>query len=250
MAALAARLLAGAAAGACSACFLRSIHSNITNWTFEDTLSQIGMGYGFLYLLAWRSPRAQWTALIAILVGYWLAFALYPLPGPAFDWAKAGMTPDLLHYKGFAAHWDKNTNFAWAFDNWFMNLFPRATPFTHNDGGYSTLSFIPTLGTMILGLFAGEVLRGPRKPLGKVGWFAVAGAIGVGLGLLLNATGICPVVKRIWTPSWVLFSGGLLLPDAWRVLPGDGRLAAPRLGVSADGRGDEFHRRIPDRPSF
>jgi heparan-alpha-glucosaminide N-acetyltransferase len=27
--------------------------------------------------------------------------------------------------------------------------------------------------------------------------------------LLLHAAGICPVVKRIWTPSWTLFSGGL-----------------------------------------
>ena len=27
-------------------------------------------------------------------------------------------------------------------------------------------------------------------------------------GWALGALGICPVVKRIWTPSWVLFSGG------------------------------------------
>jgi predicted acyltransferase len=27
-------------------------------------------------------------------------------------------------------------------------------------------------------------------------------------GWSLGALGICPVVKRIWTPSWVLFSGG------------------------------------------
>src|ERR1019366_2647125 len=33
----------------------------------------------------------------------------------------------------------------------------------------------------------------------------VAGAV----GLLLHFTGICPVVKRIWTPAWTLFSGGL-----------------------------------------
>ena len=28
-------------------------------------------------------------------------------------------------------------------------------------------------------------------------------------GLLLHFTGICPIVKRIWTPSWTLFSGGV-----------------------------------------
>ena len=33
--------------------------------------------------------------------------------------------------------------------------------------------------------------------------------IGVAAGALLHFTGICPVVKRIWTPSWTLFSGGV-----------------------------------------
>jgi predicted acyltransferase len=28
-------------------------------------------------------------------------------------------------------------------------------------------------------------------------------------GLVLNVTGICPIVKRIWTPSWTLYSGGV-----------------------------------------
>jgi hypothetical protein len=36
-----------------------------------------------------------------------------------------------------------------------------------------------------------------------------AGAIGIFAGLVLHYTGICPVVKRIWTPAWTLFSGGL-----------------------------------------
>ena len=187
--------------------FLRSTGSSQTNWTFEDTLTQIGLGYGFLYLLALRSTRVQWTALALILVGYWLAFALYPLPGPEFDWRRAGASPE-TQLTGFAAHWSLNTNAAWAFDTWFMNLFPRETPFTHNRGGYSTLSFIPTLGTMILGMLAGHVLRGPRTAFEKMRWFAIAGLLGLIAGWLLGATGVCPVVKRIWTPSWVLFSGG------------------------------------------
>jgi len=189
--------------------FLRSTNSTQTNWTFEDTLTQIGLGYGFLYLLALRSVRVQWVALAIVLVGYWLAFALYPLPGADFDWSRAGVTADSpTQLAGFAAHWSQNTNFAWAFDNWFMNLFPRKRPFTNNGGGYSTLSFIPTLGTMILGLLAGGVLRGERAAFGKIKWFAIAGVIGLVVGWLLGLTGICPVVKRIWTPSWVLFSGG------------------------------------------
>jgi heparan-alpha-glucosaminide N-acetyltransferase len=188
--------------------FLRSMHSPQTNFTFEDTLSQIGLGYPILFLLAFRPPRWQWAALGVILTGYWLAWALYPVPGPGFNWQAVGVPPDWHHYTGLAAHWDKNANFGTAFDQWFLNLFPRVRPFVANDGGYLTLSFIPTLGTMILGLFAGRWLRAasPQIPMKRL---LLAGVIGVAAGLVLHFTGICPVVKRIWTPSWTLFSGGV-----------------------------------------
>jgi len=189
--------------------FLRSMQSPQTNFTFEDTLTQIGLGYTFLFLLGFRSPRWQWTALAVILVGYWLAWALYPVAGPGFNWQAVGVPPDWTHtYTGFAAHWNKNANLGQAFDVWFLNLFPRPKPFVYNEGGYLTLSFIPTLGTMILGLICGRWLRAaaPQIPMKRL---LSAGAIGIAAGLLLHVTGICPVVKRIWTPSWTLFSGGL-----------------------------------------
>jgi predicted acyltransferase len=189
--------------------FLRSIGRPQTYWTFEDTLTQIGLGYGFLYLLALRSARVQWITLTIILIGYWLAFALYPLPGSDFNWRDVGVSQDWANQlTGFSAHWNKNTNFAWAFDTWFLNLFPGKHPFTHNEGGYCTLSFIPTLGTMILGLLAGSVIRNERAPWAKVKWLATAGIAGLAAGVALGWLGTCPVVKRIWTPSWILFSGG------------------------------------------
>ena len=173
--------------------FLRSINAPRTYFTFEDTLTQIGLGYPFLFLLAWRPPKWQWTALGAMLFAYWLAWALYPpIPGV---------------FSGFPAHWNQGNNFGNAFDVWFLNLFPRVTPFVENDGGYLTLSFIPTLGTMILGLAAGQWLRTAHSAL--VRRLIAAGAIGIAAGLLLHFAGICPIVKRIWTPSWTLFSGGL-----------------------------------------
>lgn len=209
--------------------FLRSTGSNQTNWTFEDTLSQIGLGYGFLFLLGFRPVRAQWIAFAVLLVGYWLWFALYPLPGPDFDWQKAGTTADWKHgLTGFAAHWNLNTNPAWAFDTWFLNLFPRQSPFTHNSGGYSTLSFLPTLATMILGLIAGGILKSDRTAAARIRWLLVAGGIGLTAGWTLGALGICPVVKKIWTPSWVLFSGGwclLLLAGFYWVIDVAGRKA-------------------------
>ena len=184
---------------------------SMTYWTFEDTLSQNGLGYGFLFLLGFRAVRWQWVAFGVLVVGYWAAFVAYPLPGADFDYAKVGVSADWLRehgLTGLAAHWQKNSNLAWAFDTWWLNLFPREKVFTHNGGGYSTLSFIPTLATMVLGLIAGGVLRSVRTPAEKVRWLVLAGLAGLAAGWLANATGLCPTVKRIWTPAWVLFSGG------------------------------------------
>jgi predicted acyltransferase len=189
--------------------FLRSIDSRITYFTFEDTLTQIGLGYTFAFLLAFCRPRMQWIAFAAILFCYWLAWALYPAPGPGFDYTAVGVPAD-WHYNftGFASHWNKNSNLGNAFDVWFLNLFPRETPFAYNGGGYLTLSFIPTLGTMLLGLFAGRWFRDaqPKIPIRK---FLIAAVLLCAVGLLLHFTGICPIVKRIWTPAWTLWSGGV-----------------------------------------
>ena len=190
--------------------FLRSMHSTQTYFRMDDTLTQIGFGYPFLFLLGFRPPRWAWTALGVILTGYWLAWALYPVAGPNFDWSSVGVSAawNAQHnYTGFAAHWNKNYNLGNAFDQWFLNLFPREKPFVYSEGGYLTLSFIPTLGTMILGLIAGRWLRAaaPRIPMRQ---FLLAGVVGIASGLCLHFTHICPVVKRIWTPSWTLFSGG------------------------------------------
>jgi len=189
--------------------FLRSTGSTQTNFTFEDTLTQIGLGYTFAFLLAYCKPRWQWTAFAAILFGYWLAWALYPAPGPDFSYAAVGVPPDWHHnFTGFAAHWNKNSNLGQAFDLWFLNLLPRPSRFLFNSGGYLTLSFIPTLGTMLLGLIGGQWFRSaaPRIPIRR---FLLAGVLLILAGALLHFAGICPIVKRIWTPSWTLFSGGL-----------------------------------------
>jgi heparan-alpha-glucosaminide N-acetyltransferase len=190
--------------------FLRSMAGPITYFTFEDTLTQIGLGYTFGFLMAYARPRWQWIALGCILFGYWLAWALYPTPGANFNYAAVGIPPDWKGqiYTGFASHWNKNSNLGNAFDVWFLNLFPRTKPFAFNDGGYLTLSFIPTLGTMLLGVIAGRwfVEAAPKIPLRR---FLLAAAGLIAVGLILHFAGICPIVKRIWTPSWTLFSGGV-----------------------------------------
>jgi heparan-alpha-glucosaminide N-acetyltransferase len=192
--------------------FLRSFGHRQTYFTFEDTLTQIGLGYALLFLLAWTRVRTQVIALVLILVGYWALFAFYPAPGPQFDYTQVGVPAHWSElYTGFQSHWNMNSNAAWAFDKWFLNLLPREQPFRFNSGGYSTLSFIPTLGTMILGLLAGEFLKRGGSQLVKLRGLAGAGAALVVLALCIQWAGICPIVKKIWTPSWTLYSGGLVL---------------------------------------
>src|SRR5579864_3358997 len=165
--------------------FLRSLHSYQTYFTFEDTLTQIGLGYVFLFLLGFARVRTQVIALVLILICFWAAFALYPAPGPQFDYARVGVPPDWTHnHTGFLSHWNKNSNLSWAFDLWFLNLFPREHPFVFNEGGWSTLSFIPTLATMILGLLTGEWLKSGKSTVEKLRGLVVGGAALVLLGLI------------------------------------------------------------------
>jgi predicted acyltransferase len=192
------------------AVFLTSAWSKRTDWIFTNVLAQIGLGYPFLFLLAFTKPRTQWLAAFAILFACWLAFALHPLPPATFDWKAVGVPEDWPRLDGFAAHWEKNANFATTFDLWFLNLFPREAPFTHSAGGYQTLNFIPSLATMLFGLMAGRLLRSELIITDKLKRLVIAGIAGIVLGKAMELAGLCPIVKRIWTPSWALFSGGLV----------------------------------------
>jgi predicted acyltransferase len=192
-------------------------------WSFYDTLTQIGLSYVPAFLIACTSRKASWLALGGILIGYWVVFALYPLPPHDFNYDAVGVSQDWLRefgLQGFAAHWQKNSNLAWAFDTWFLNLLPRTVPFTFSPLGLATLNFIPTVATMLLGVLAAGIIATERRPWQKVRWFIMAGFMGIAGGSLLSVLGICPVVKPIWTPSWVLFSGGwsLLLLAGWYLL--------------------------------
>ena len=199
--------------------FLRSFAFQGTYWTFEDVLTQIGLGYVPLFLLASRSIKFQCMVLVSILVGYWALFALWPLPGPEYDYAAVSADKPGVRFNGFAAHWDKNANPAHYFDRWFLNLFPRPIrndgvvigPFHHHSGGYHTLSFIPSLATMLVGLLAGQWLQVKKQERLKILALLTAGLISMAVAEGMELSGVCPIVKRIWTPSWVLFSGGICL---------------------------------------
>lgn len=100
-----------------------------------------------------------------------------------------------------------------------------AAPVTRLGNRIASMDAYRGLGTMLVGLLAGGVLRSGRTPIDKVRWLVAAGIVSLGIGLLLGTLGLCPIVKRIWTPSWVLYSGGwcllwlagfYLIMDVWK----------------------------------
>jgi predicted acyltransferase len=63
------------------------------------------------------------------------------------------------------------------------------------------------MATLLFGVLAGTLLRGPRAPMEKCARLAIAGVAALVVGQILGWT-LCPIVKRIWTPSWAVYSAG------------------------------------------
>lgn len=215
--------------------FLYSLSQQQTNWIFTNVLAQIGLGYFFAYLLLGRTAGVQVAAIAAVLVGYWGLFVMNP-PPQDYDYASVNASAERGEvYEGRFAPWSKNANVAHFFDVWLLNSlrmpvdadteapqspakpglvrqwwFASPERFTHNNGGYVTLNFVPSLATTLLGVLCGQLLMTSRPPRRKLLLLLSWGAVCLGLGLLAHHS-VCPIVKRIWTPSWVLFSGGYVI---------------------------------------
>ncbi len=194
--------------------FLSSCWSSQTNWVFMNVLSQIGLGYVFVYMLMGRKFWLQLLVFVVILGGYWGWFFSYTAPND-YDYEQAGITSaakETVVFTDKFAPWSKNANVGHELDVQLLNMFPRVKddPFVFNRGGYVTLNFIPSMATMLLGVFCGQLLRSEKRWWQKFLLLVLSGAACLALGVLAGEYA-CPVVKRIWTPSWVLLSGGWVI---------------------------------------
>lgn len=212
--------------------FLSSVGRGQTNWIFPNVLCQIGLGYLFLYLLAGCQIRIQGIAIVLILGGYWWFFNSYERPADYYQTYDVNASEASIETGTFAP-WSKNANAGHEFDLWLLNQFPRpeGDVYRYNSGGYLTLNFIPSIATMLLGSICGQLLMFSRSSSRTLATLVMGGAACMVLGLL-GGEFICPIVKRIWTPSWVLFSGAYViwmlalfyllfdvLPLRWLALP-------------------------------
>ena len=70
---------------------------------------------------------------------------------------------------------------------------------------------MPSIGTTLLGILCGQLLlAGAGTAWRRLGILIGGAALCLSLGVLAHWYA-CPIVKRIWTPSWVLFSGGYVI---------------------------------------
>lgn len=144
--------------------------------------------------------RARLGLSVGLLLGYWTALALVPVPGHAVgDLSAQGNLAAWIDHQVLGAH-------IW-----------RYAPGPGDPEGL--LSTLPALVTALLGVAAGEALRSARPRTEIFGRFALAGAMLLGLGLVWDLA--FPLNKNLWTSSYVLATGGLALGlfalTAWAV---------------------------------
>jgi predicted acyltransferase len=157
-------------------------------------LCYLGAGLIFIFL----KTRGRVIVCAVLLVGYWALMTFVPVPG-------AG-----------AGNFAEGKNLANYVDSQYL-------PFFKWDGDHDPeglLSTLPAVATCLLGVFAGQLLASEEIPAQKkVLWLAGAGAVMIIAGYLWGLT--FPIVKKIWTSSYVLAAGGytsLMLASFFQVI--------------------------------
>ena len=151
-------------------------------------LCYCGAGLAFVWLRSEHGrPYGKLLALaVSLLVGYWAVLVFIPVPGfGAGDFAEGHNLTNWL-------------------DKMYLPL--RKWDGDHDPEGL--LSTLPAIATSLLGVFAGLLLKNPSvEPARKVRLLVAWGCAGVAAALLWNLE--FPIIKKIWTSSFVLFTGGL-----------------------------------------
>ena len=166
------------------------LYNGLMKFEFADmrwtgVLQRIGLCYTIAaVIVVFTKWRVQAGIAAAILLGYWAALMLIPVPGfgAGVITAEGCLTSyiDQLVVPGKL---------------WYV--------YGDNEGLLSTL---PAVATALLGVLAGHWLRTDRTGLKKTAGLAAAGVACLVIGYLWWL--VFPVVKLIWTSSYVMVAGG------------------------------------------
>lgn len=153
---------------------------------YSNTLQAIAAGYIIAAIIV-LNLRLTWQIATTgfLLLLFWVLMMLVPVPGHG-----AGvLTPD--------------GNLAIYIDRIIFGSFIDGT-----DPPYTWILSGMTFGcTVMLGVMAGHLLRSQKSGKTKVLWLLAAGCGCIVAGLLWNLR--FPIIKHLWTSSFVLLSGGL-----------------------------------------
>ena len=165
--------------------------TRFTEIRIPGVLQRIGICYAIAALVAWRRPsRTVGLVGLALLLGYWAAMTLIPVPGqgtPTLD------VPD----QTLAAYIDRLL-----LDGHLWSASKTWDP----EGPLST---IPAVVTSLLGVLTGRWMSRPNPLPDKLNGLFASGAVLTVAGLVWNW--VFPINKSLWTSSYVLFSAGVAM---------------------------------------
>jgi predicted acyltransferase len=158
------------------------------NLRYAGVLQRIAVCYGItaVLFLTFR-VRGQILVAAAILLGYWGLLTFVPVPG------------------GVAGDYSKDGNLAGYLDRSWLpgKIMEQYYGYGDNEG---ILSTIPAIVTVMLGVFAGLWLKSSRSDWAKIGGLFACGVSCVVLGTFWGRS--FPIIKNLWTSSFVLVAGG------------------------------------------
>ena len=180
-------------------------NTDVSTLRLPGVLQRIGITFMFasaLVLFLYRSnihsPRSVYTVLIStvtvLLLGLWILFYFVPVP----EFGTTGFSSD----KSWSSYIDQSIfgihhMWEWGKTNGMVTYDP--------DG---IICSIATCANVLIGVVIGEMYLRQSHIYTKRNILLIGGLL-VFLGLLISP--ICPIVKKLWTSSFVLVSSGVSL---------------------------------------
>jgi predicted acyltransferase len=183
------------------------LYFDFAHQRWASVLGRIGLAWFFAAIIVLNtSVRSQIYWFIGILLSYWAAMKLVPVPG----FGAGVLTPE----GNLCAYIDQHL---------LPGLF-CCYKYGDNEG---ILSTIPAIATALLGALTGHFLISENPRLNGIKKALIMLAAGVAfLGTGKAWSFVFPIVKNMWTSSFVLFAGGwslillavfYLIIDVWKI---------------------------------
>jgi predicted acyltransferase len=160
----------------------RSVQANKPVIDLINVLAQVS----FTYLVAFLVLRSGWKMQAAV------AFALLAAHTALYEFASA---------PGVAGPWVKDANIGWYLDRLVLNK--------NWGGSYATINCISSAANTIAGVMAGTLLMSAMTLARKMRILIITGVVCIAAGLALDP--LIPIIKKIWTASFAVYSVGFTL---------------------------------------